>query len=245
MHKAQFDQDGYLLIRDVLSSEASQGVLTSLCSLGNLPGENWEDPQLHQALTDLRESDPRAFGSLYDKIRLTLPLQDFVQLPVLRSLVADITGRSINNFTTSGHMLRLDAPGDSRNRLDWHQETGYYPQNPSGEGCVLWMPLTPCHPDNGTVELIPGSHHGGTRPSADDANEEGRSQQFAIAVTPDDKAKALSITAHPGDAAFFHMQLVHRSGFNASTQFRITCGVRFHDLSAPDFASGYMDYIVR
>ena len=38
--------------------------------------------------------------------------------------------------------IRLDAPKDNRNALEWHQDSSYYRQNESGKnGVVVWSPL--------------------------------------------------------------------------------------------------------
>jgi len=70
----------------------------------------------------------------------------------------------------------------------------------------------------------------------------GVSEQYKIPDECVDKYDPISITADAGDVIFFHMDLFHRSGINATGQIRFAAGVRFHQMLTEDFLPGRLIY---
>ena len=57
----------------------------------------------------------------------------------LLRLIEKILGVPRYYITLTDISVRMDAPKDNRNKLEWHQDLLYYRQNSNGKnGVVLW-----------------------------------------------------------------------------------------------------------
>ena len=99
---------------------------------------------------------------------------------------------------------------------EWHQDYGYWYDN----GCLLpllatcWIAVDPSTRENGCLQVLRGSHelgrldHGksGDQTGADNERVEEAMKRFELVY----------VEARPGDAMFFHCNLLHRSNQNRS-----------------------------
>ncbi len=98
----------------------------------------------------------------------------------------------------------------------WHQDYGYWYQNG-----VLFPLLTsvfiavdPCRRENGCLQVLRGSHHAGRINHVLTGEQAGADREHV-----DELAKRLELVyveMDPGDAIFFHANLLHRSDQNTS-----------------------------
>jgi len=105
---------------------------------------------------------------------------------------------------------------------EWHQDYGYWYQNgclrPDMASCLI--ALTSADESNGCLEVIPGSHSLGR---VDHVEVEDQ-----VCADPTRVDAALSrysselCVMEPGDAVFFHCNLLHRSLRNQSTAPRLS-----------------------
>jgi ectoine hydroxylase-related dioxygenase (phytanoyl-CoA dioxygenase family) len=141
----------------------------------------------------------------------------------------------------------MDPPADTRNRLQWHQDSSYFRQNDHGaHGCVCSMPMIDLAEGHGPLEILPGSHQLGRIEVASSGQYSTiTSEQFRIADSITQGFKTEKILINAGDALFFNFDLIHRSGFNASSAFRFTAITRYHRMLAHDFKVGRLVYRAR
>ena len=102
----------------------------------------------------------------------------------------------------------------------WHQDYGYWYQNG-----VLFPLLTsvfiavdPCRRENGCLQVLRGSHHAGRINHVLTGEQAGADREHV-----DELAKRLELVyveMDPGDAIFFHANLLHRSDQNTSDRPR-------------------------
>jgi len=105
---------------------------------------------------------------------------------------------------------------------EWHQDYGYWYQN----GC-LWPDMASCmvavtraRRENGCVEVVPGSHLLGRLDHVDAGDQ--------VCADPErvrEVLKRLPVVAcelEPGDGAFFHANVLHRSLKNESEEPRLS-----------------------
>ncbi len=205
----------------------------------------WSDRAFHEAMMDLRQRAPEWFGALYDSAQTSVALQRVGCDGFLTRAAATLLGEDPSGLSTTGYMLRMDAPGDNRNRLEWHQESSYYRQNAcSDHAIVAWMPMQNLSIDHGPIEVCPGSHRAGRIEVASSGKKDYRtSQQYEV---PDDlvaRHDVVPVLAQAGDAVLFHMDLFHRSGRNTSGEFRFTAATRYHRMLTEDFVPGRLQYL--
>ena len=151
---------------------------------------------------------------------------------------------SCEGVCLTGEMIRLDPPQDTRNSLNWHQDSAYYPQNQSGiNGLVCWIPILPVKLENGTMQFLPGSHEEGKLDLSGYKKDDITSEQYNINEELIQKYKIVNLVAETGDAYFFNMDIIHKSGFNQTDKLRIVAGFRCHRITSSDFLPGELRYI--
>ncbi len=92
---------------------------------------------------------------------------------------------------------------------------------------TAWAALTPSTPENGCVQVLPGSHTRGQLGHLDQRDERAmlsRGQTLNEAV---DDAAAVDLVMRPGDVSFHHTLAAHRSGPNRTAEPRIGVGVSY------------------
>lgn len=204
----------------------------------------WLDPRFHAALSELRRRDPKMFGAFYDTLQVSLVVSRLPSAPELLEISARLLDDDVVGLAATGQMLRMDPPHDSRNSLDWHQESSYYQQNANSKnGLVVWIPMHDMVESVGPVTFCRGSHLRGriTIDSSGKGDYE-TSEQFRIPEQEVAKFDPVSAICEAGDAVFFHMDVFHRSGINTSERFRFSCGARFHRMTSDDFVPGRFRY---
>ena len=136
-----------------------------------------------------------------------------------------------NNIFINGFMFRLDAPFDKKNSLDWHQDSSYYHMcYPKFNSGVCWIPLTNNSEKNGSLIFIPSKNPKFIKKTKSFKNNNFTSEQYTSSLLRSETKRIKNLKASLGDAAFFNMNIKHRSGINSSKKIRITIGCRFHDM---------------
>jgi hypothetical protein len=102
----------------------------------------------------------------------------------------------------------------------WHQDYGYWYQNG-----VLFPLLTsvfiavdPAAKENGCLQVVPGSHHFGRIDHVLTGDQAGADSERVAEILK--RFPALHVEMQPGDALFFHANLLHRSDRNRSERPR-------------------------
>jgi phytanoyl-CoA hydroxylase len=126
--------------------------------------------------------------------------------------------------------VRTDMPGDEQYMQPWHQDWRY------GQGSVnavtIWTPLRDVGVDDGTIDVMPGSHLFGYL-----ENEElDNPRRFSIVDPRIERQDYLPAELRFGESIVFSQMLVHRSGYNKSGLARVTVQQRFSDAAEPEFA---------
>ena len=117
-----------------------------------------------------------------------------------------------------GQIIAKPAQYDAR--VQWHQDGHYWQGQSAGEaGISCWIALTDCHPENGAVGYVTGSHLTGVNQHTDVTGK----YEFHRAFEVTDPAADKVVYAHlaPGDAAFHHSLCIHGSSGNQTDQPRI------------------------
>lgn len=107
--------------------------------------------------------------------------------------------------------------------IPWHQDAPFWRLDPM-ECVSAWIAIDESGPDNGCVEVVPGSHRN-PRPHIP---SEGTGR-FAIQtqVGEADEARSVPISLESGQFLLFDRWLLHRSAVNRSAKPRLGLSARF------------------
>jgi hypothetical protein len=102
----------------------------------------------------------------------------------------------------------------------WHQDYGYWYQNGVLQPLLtsVFIAVDPCTRENGCLQVLRGSHHCGRIDHVLTGDQAGADRERV-----DELVKRLPldyVEMGPGDALFFHCNLLHRSDQNRSAQPR-------------------------
>ncbi len=104
---------------------------------------------------------------------------------------------------------------------EWHQDYGYWYKNEfllPGQMISVMIAITEASQQNGCLQVIKGSHRMGRIEHGFAGEQVGASQHYVdLALRTINK---VYVELHPGDALFFHSNLLHRSAANLSDSSR-------------------------
>lgn len=239
--------EGFVIAKNIVSEKRRNALLENIfklyCKYSNdideFSGlkEPWNDDLFHLKLIELRKKDPDSFGAIYDSLKTSLTLTQLITDDAIVQRVATFLKITPSDVSLSEPMTRMDVPMDVRNKLDWHQERSFFPQNRDGmKGLVCWVPLFDVTPELGQLSVCPHSHEGGL---LDLKSEKKQDLTYTTQIpVPEEEVKKYEVIKAPmkaGDALFFNMLLFHKSGENTSNKIRFSVQGRFHTATADDF----------
>lgn len=138
--------------------------------------------------------------------------------------------------------IRMDTPHRDEFLFHWHQDITYLLGSPNS--VTYWIPLGTVNAENGSVEVVPGSHRDGVVPfrfTSDKPLDRGTVLSPAdIHLVDEPSEPGLMIEAALGDLVLFSQFLLHRSTPNRSRGTRWTVQVRHADaFEQPFIDAGY------
>lgn len=167
-------------------------------------------------------------GERYDCAAMMPEFLRLVAKPEIVQTVNALLHRPIDRplycFT---NRCRIDRPFDDRRTYGWHQEVFY--TIPQSRFIQTWAPLiSDTTVENGTIEVLVGSHVEGIAPQTWTSRPHGAHQ---IIIAPEIVAKyeARPVPMKLGQVMFFDSRLIHRSGLNTSARTRYSMVGMYHD----------------
>ena len=122
-------------------------------------------------------------------------------------------------------------PGDGG--FDWHQDYGYWYHNaclyPDMASCFIM--LDRATKKNGCLKLLKGSHKVGRISHGISADKPEQTADMERISQLEKRHECIYVSAEPGDALFFHSNLLHSSDANKSKKSRRTLIVCFNTKS--------------
>lgn len=215
-------KQGYLLVEDVVTAEqlkrlqeitaefidASRQVSESNEVYDLDEGHSAENPRL------TRIKLPHKQHPIYDEILKHSGVTD-----VLRDLLGD-------NATLITAKLNTKAPGGGA-AVEWHQDWAFYPHT-NDDLLAFGLMLDDVTPENGPLQVIPGSHKGPVL-------SHQMNGLFCGAVDPDDPdfdaSKIVTLTGKAGSMTVHHARTLHGSSPNLSDRPRL---ILFYEIAKAD-----------
>ena len=242
-----YTKNGFAIVKNIVPTQRINSILENIFNLFCKYSTDYEDLKniewpwnmelFHKKLIELRKKDVESFGAIYDSLKTSITLTQLVTDDKVVDYVAKFLKIKSSDLSISEPMCRLDVPNDKRNRLDWHQERSFFPQNRNGlNGLVCWIPLTDITEEMGPIHISPRSHtEGQLKLSNERKKDASYTTQIPVPEKFIKKYEDLVVHTNAGDAIFFNMLLFHRSGQNISNKVRLAIQGRFHTSTADDF----------
>ena len=196
------------------SSEKENDARQTKSSSGKLSITLWNNPS-----DDL-------FGKFSTNERIVKPMEEYL-------------GDEVYHYHSK---IIWKKPGDGG--FDWHQDYGYWYHNaclyPDMASCFIM--LDKATKENGCLKVLKGSHKvGRIGHGISDTPEQTADMERILEL--EKRHECVYITANPGDALFFHSNLLHSSDANKSKEFRRTLIACFNTKSNnPYKESGHASY---
>ena len=206
---AAYNQDGYLIIKNFISSEA----------VDKLYGIATSDDTLHKHAFDLNDQTGK-------KTKLTLwytPGNDAYGLLTKSKRIVDSVADLLEGDSPICHFhskLLQKAPKVG-GAWEWHQDYGYWYKNEflfPNQMMSVMVAITDANKANGCIQVIRGSHQMGRIEHGFAGEQVGASQHYVELALKSMDLVYVEINA--GDALFFHSNLLHRSEANLSEKAR-------------------------
>jgi ectoine hydroxylase-related dioxygenase (phytanoyl-CoA dioxygenase family) len=220
---ARLNVDGYLLVRQVLPTDAvtavRQHVLTTAGAAGWLRPDGTAD-------TGRAVWDPEpAYRAVHRRMWTDRSVHALMHHPHLLTLVSGLLGtRDVlvhpRKVLRAVHPRPVAAPGDGGWHQDWPEIQG------SPETLTIWTPLAPAAPGTGALAVVPSSHRNGVL----------RLRLAATAVGWEAEVRPDIIhtgTVQPGDVLVFTSRTVHRGTSNQGDSLRLSLDVRYQRTTDP------------
>ncbi len=199
---AQYHEDGYVLVPQLFDAEEMQKLLAfakhDQALLAGATGRKDATGQITK-LTLWNQAGDDLYGM-------------FSRSPRIVERMEQILGGEVYHYHTK-MMLKEPRVGGA---WEWHQDYGYWYHN----GC-LYPLLASCliavdkaTRENGCLQVLKGSHHMGRVEHGKSGDQTGADMEIVNAAL--ERLPLEYVEANPGDALFFHCNLLHRSDQNTS-----------------------------
>ena len=199
---AQYHEDGYVLLPQLFDAEEMQKLLAfakhDQALLAGATGRKDATGQITK-LTLWNQAGNDLYGM-------------FSRSPRIVERMEQILGGEVYHYHTK-MMLKEPRVGGA---WEWHQDYGYWYHN----GC-LYPLLASCliavdkaTRENGCLQVLKGSHHMGRVEHGKSGDQTGADMEIVNAAL--ERLPLEYVEANPGDALFFHCNLLHRSDQNTS-----------------------------
>ncbi|HTR30027.1 MAG TPA: phytanoyl-CoA dioxygenase family protein [Puia sp.] len=206
---ADYERDGYLIVRKFLSSD----------EIGKLYAIATGDDLLRKHAFDLNDQTGK-------KTKLTLwynPGDDAYGLLTRSRRMVDSANALLDGSSAICHFHSKLMQKEPRvgGAWEWHQDYGYWYKNEfllPDEMISIMVAITKANRQNGCLQVIEGSHKMGRIEHGFAGEQVGASQHYvdlALKTMP-----LIYVELEPGDALFFHSNLLHRSEANLSETAR-------------------------
>jgi ectoine hydroxylase-related dioxygenase (phytanoyl-CoA dioxygenase family) len=193
-----YREDGYVLLRGLISAAAAETLRREVMTIMDAIG---------LGKTKLKQTPHYLRGSGLDA---------YVHSRLLQRVATQLLGGEAELYLP----FTAVKSGGGGGRFHFHQDNNY--TRWLGPGINLWTALTPMYPQNGCLQMVPGSHVQG------DWESENAGDGDAHRKVKADPTDFVPMEMEPGDCVAFTRLTVHGSGPNETDGHRVAYAVQFH-----------------
>ena len=251
---ADFDRDGFLHVRGVLTAEDLDPVKAEITEYidaravqlqeqGLITNLHREAP-FSQRIGLLGEQEPSIVGfdilSIMGKA-LFKHLHNPQLLDCVESIIGpEISCNPIQHLRTKPPAKRVKTQKSFYN-VPWHQDSGVTtPDSDVSPIITCWMPIGRATEEMGCMRIIPGVHKHGHLPHI---AEPGYGTQIHPDAMPD--VEPVLAACEQGDVIIMHPNTPHHSTPNLSDECRWSLDLRYHITGQPSGRDHYPSFVVR
>ena len=202
--KAQYDSDGYLIVKNFLSKE-EVGLLYSIATGDNI---------LKDHAIDLNDQSGK-------RTKLTLwftPGDDTFGLLTRSKRIIEATQTLLGEGEVCHfHSKLMQKEPQVGGAWEWHQDYGYWYKNgfPFPDAMIsVMVALTEATKENGCLQVLKGSHKMGRLEHSFAGEQQGADMPFVEEALK--LFERVYVELEPGDILFFHSNILHMSEANLS-----------------------------
>ena len=204
-YKESYDRDGFVLVRNFLSPDEYEPLISVLERfirevVPSIPDE---------AAFYQDKSRPETLKQMQHMAKFEPYFEEYSRHPKWNALASTLIGEEAH---TAGPEW-FNKPPQTDHPTPPHQDNFYFKLNPPNVASV-WMAIDPVDEENGCLRYIPGSHLRGIRPHAL-TTVLGFSQGITD-YGPKDEEMEVMVEMQPGDAVVHHAEIIHRADPNQS-----------------------------
>jgi len=142
--------------------------------------------------------------------------------PAILDAVEDLIGPDILVYTSTWFIKEPESAAIAA----WHQDATYFGLRPHVH-VTAWLALTDATAENGCMEFLPGSHHGGQRPHRAGVVAASVNRAGQAIVEPVDDQPAVHAPLRAGEFSLHHTLTLHRSKPNRSNGRRVGLAISY------------------
>ena len=244
---AQYFDDGFLIVEDVFTKEELQPVLDDFAAMVDL----WADrlyadgkitdkhagEDVYTRLASLEKEWPNAAALIHWRARMQPALSMIWASDKLLDMVEQFIGPDIVGHPIVG--IRTKTPNTALMTPPWHQDAAYLIEGSEGTfQPTAWIPFVGATAENGTLQVICGSHKlGRVLPHHLPV---GHEKSWYLYIKDEDLPEAEIVTCemNKGSVLWHRNTIIHRSTENHSDKVRWSVDLRYQRPGEP---TGFFD----
>jgi phytanoyl-CoA hydroxylase len=217
---AAFQRDGFLVVRGLADEPLRQRMLAAIQNATErqiAPIEYEADLQYPGAPTDREAQGGRTPRRLLQAHSRGAVFTDWLVHPGLTGRLNNLLGSGLYCPLAHHNCVMTKSPRYS-SETGWHQDIRYWSFTERNL-VTVWLALGEEHPENGCLNVIPGTHR--ITFSADRFDTD----LFFRADLPDNAVlieQAVPVELSAGDVLFFHCRTLHAAGANHTDQTKLS-----------------------
>jgi hypothetical protein len=240
----RWDEDGFLLLRQLLPESVRRVVLSSYHAeldrrIARLRQEHGAavpaPPGSASDVGDLALEDyygavacsfPSELGNHWRTCMAMKPaIYRLAGTTNLVEVIQQLAGVEIRGHAEFNHKPKMPRNSLLQGGAAWHQDGFYF--GPETEASLIigcWTPMVPVTVDNGCMQVVAGSHRPGYQAHA---MRDREGQTFFEVAAPIDPNAIVTCPMEPGDVLLFRSTTIHRGLPNLSARIRWSVDIRY------------------
>lgn len=209
----QFERDGFILKRGLISPEMVKQIATEIDSLHERMAQHTPEG-VHVSWEKQVDGQPKLIKQLMHSEKVSPGLNTVLRSKEVLDIVAALIGPKISLF----HSKLLMKAAKDGTVTPWHQDYAYWKRGtnrPVQLNCML--AIDPATLENGCIQFVPGTHKGGLQTHD---RKDGVSFGVFLPGYFAPREGAVPVSMAPGDCIFFGSLVIHGSDGNRSNQDR-------------------------
>ena len=247
-----FNAEGYLHVPDALTASDLDPVQAELEQIVDEAANRLVDEgaidrdyaalPFPKRLIPLVKADASAAAGINFPANLGPAIFAFLHNRRLLDIVQSLVGEEIYANSCQHIRAKLPTTGDYAGNLSsnewarstaWHQDLGVLlPEADDTLIVTSWIPLVDADAVNGTLRVLPGSHHDPLRRHVRPSGEDGGSYSVAPDELPD--VEPVTVPVERGGMILLHCRTPHGSDPNRSDHIRWSMDLRWNDARMPN-----------